>query len=88
MRFARSRRRPSGAFPRNTEIEATQTFTSENPPRALAGLLPDGHTMSLRIHHTFLKLPEPGFFVDRVHLKPEEPGGLLHVQEPLTDGFI
>src|SRR5262245_6529861 len=51
----------SGAFPKNTEIDTIQTFTSENPPRAFAGLLPDGHTMSLRIHHTFLKLPEPGF---------------------------
>jgi len=51
----------SGAFPRNTEIEVIATFTSENPPRAFAGVLPDGHTMSLRLHHTFLKLPEPGF---------------------------
>jgi hypothetical protein len=37
------------------------TFTADNPPRAFAGLLPDGRTMSLRLHHTFLKLPEPGF---------------------------
>jgi hypothetical protein len=51
----------SGAFPKNTEIEATLTFASENPPRSLAGVLPDGHTMSLTVHHTFLKLPEPGF---------------------------
>jgi len=51
----------SGAFPRNTEIEATMTYTSENPPRSVAGVLPDGHTMSLTVHHTFLKLPEPGF---------------------------
>jgi hypothetical protein len=51
----------SGAFPRNSEIEATLTFTSENPPRSISMVLPDGHTMSLRWHHTFLKLPEPGF---------------------------
>jgi hypothetical protein len=51
----------SGAFPRNTEIEVVATFTADNPPRAFAGLLPDGRTMSLRLHHTFLKLPEPGF---------------------------
>jgi uncharacterized protein DUF4953/uncharacterized protein DUF5117 len=56
LHFART-----GAFPKNTEIEATLTFTSENPPRAMAMVLPDGHTMSLRWHHTFLKLPEPGF---------------------------
>jgi hypothetical protein len=51
----------SGAFPKNTEIEATLTFASENPPRSIAEVLPDGHTMSLTVHHTFLKLPEPGF---------------------------
>lgn len=51
----------SGAFPKNTEIEVIATFTCENPPRSFGGVLPDGHTMSLRLHHTFLKLPEPGF---------------------------
>lgn len=51
----------TGAFPKNTEIEATVTYTCETPAQSLAGLLPDGHTMSLRLHHTFLKLPGPGF---------------------------
>jgi hypothetical protein len=51
----------SGAFPRNTEIETLLTFTSDNPARSVVGVLPDGRTMSLRVHHTFLKLPEPGY---------------------------
>jgi hypothetical protein len=51
----------TGAFPRNTEIEALLTFTSDDPPRAVAGVLPDGRTLSLTVHHTFLKLPEPGY---------------------------
>jgi len=51
----------SGAFPKNTELEVLATFTSENPPRAFAGVLPDGHTMTLRLHHSFVRLPEPGF---------------------------
>ncbi len=51
----------SGAFPKNTEIEVIATFTSDAPPPGIAAVLPDGRTMSLRIHHTFLKLPEPGF---------------------------
>jgi hypothetical protein len=51
----------TGAFPRNTEIEAVLTFVSERAPAAVAGVLPDGRTMSLRVHHTFLKLPEPGY---------------------------
>jgi hypothetical protein len=73
----------SGAFPRNTEIEVIATFTAENPPRAFAGVLPDGHTMSLRLHHTFLRLPEAGFvprpldprigFIPRRHLDHAAP---------------
>ena len=51
----------SGAFPRNTEIEATLSIVSENPSPAVADVLPDGRTMSLRVHHTFLELPEPGY---------------------------
>ena len=51
----------SGAFPKNTEIEVIATFTSDAPPPGIAAVLPDGRTMSLRIHHTFLQLPEPGF---------------------------
>src|SRR5215471_693514 len=51
----------TGAFPRNTELEAEITLTSEKPQRAVAAVLPDGRTMTLRVHHSFLKLPEPGF---------------------------
>jgi hypothetical protein len=56
----------SGAFPRNTEIEAVLTFTSDDPARSVAAVLPDGRTMSLRVHHTFLKLPEPGYVPRRL----------------------
>ncbi len=51
----------SGAFPRNTELEVIETFVSDNAPRDIAAVLPDHRTMSLRIHHTFLRLPEPGY---------------------------
>jgi hypothetical protein len=51
----------TGAFPRNTEIEAFVTVTSDAPAPAAAAVLPDGRTMTLALHHTFLKLPEPGF---------------------------
>jgi Met-zincin/Domain of unknown function (DUF5117) len=51
----------TGAFPRNTEVEALLTFTADAPTPALQDVLPDGRTMTLRLHHTFLKLPEPGF---------------------------
>ena len=51
----------TGAFPRNTEIEAQMTLAADNPAPAVAAALPDGRTMTLRVHHTFLALPEPGF---------------------------
>ncbi|HEX6737879.1 MAG TPA: zinc-dependent metalloprotease, partial [Vicinamibacteria bacterium] len=50
----------SGAFPRNTEIEVLLTFSADDP-HAVARVLPDGRTLSLRVHHTFLALPEPGY---------------------------
>ncbi|MEO5988543.1 MAG: zinc-dependent metalloprotease [Candidatus Eisenbacteria bacterium] len=60
---ARSAMRPqgSGAFPRNTELEALLTFTADRPGDGLMGLLPDGRTMSVVVHHTFLQLPADGF---------------------------
>jgi Met-zincin/Domain of unknown function (DUF5117) len=51
----------SGAFPRNTEIEADLTFACDAPPAAVRAVLPDGRTMSLRVHHTFLGLPPAGY---------------------------
>ncbi len=51
----------TGAFPLNTEVEAVQTFSSEGAPPAVAEVLPDGRTMSLSVHYTFRKLPEPGY---------------------------
>ena len=50
-----------GAFPRNTEIEAVLTFTSEDPPRAVAAVLPDGRTHEPARPPHLLKLPEPGY---------------------------
>jgi hypothetical protein len=51
----------TGAFPLNTEIEVLATFASDNPAPAAAAVLPDGRSMTLALHHSFLKLPEPGF---------------------------
>lgn len=48
----------SGSFPLNTEIEALLTFTTE----AESDLnQPDPHTLSVREHHSFVALPEPGY---------------------------
>ncbi|HEY6551886.1 MAG TPA: zinc-dependent metalloprotease, partial [Vicinamibacteria bacterium] len=51
----------TGAFPRNTEIEALLTFTASDAAAPARNVSPDGRTLSLRVHHTFLKLPDPGY---------------------------
>jgi hypothetical protein len=49
------------AFPQNTELEALLTFAGENVSSRLRPLLPDGRSLSVRQHHSFVALPEPGF---------------------------
>ena len=49
------------AFPENTEVEASLTFTSSDPGREVRRHTPDGRALTLRQHHSFVKLPEPGF---------------------------
>ena len=48
----------SGSFPRNTEIEALLTFTTDSESDLNQ---PDSHALSVREHHSFLALPEPGY---------------------------
>ena len=49
------------AFPRNTEVEAILTFASDRPGRLVSGVTPDAHSVTIRQHHSFVALPEPGF---------------------------
>jgi hypothetical protein len=46
------------AFPLNTEIEATLTFVSDSPGPLMRGIAPDPRSLTVRIHHSFLKPPE------------------------------
>lgn len=49
------------AFPNNTEIEAALTFTSDNPGPLVRQHAPDGRALTLRTHHSLVKLPDAGF---------------------------
>jgi hypothetical protein len=49
------------AFPRNTEIEVLLTLAGENVSDKLGSLLPDGRTLSVHQHHSFVALPEDGY---------------------------
>jgi len=48
-------------FPDNVEIDAVQTFTSDTPGREVSQLTPDARQVSFTVHHSFIRLPEPGF---------------------------
>jgi hypothetical protein len=49
------------SFPENTEVEAILTFTSENPGGLVRGVAADPEAITLREHHSFVKLPDGGY---------------------------
>jgi hypothetical protein len=50
------------SFPRNTEVEATLTFVTQDRPGSLVGsVTPVGELVTVREHHSFVALPEPGY---------------------------
>ena len=51
------------AFPKNTEVEAELTFTSDDIRDAnfVSDVTPDPRSLTLREHQSFVELPPPGF---------------------------
>ena len=51
------------AFPKNTEVEAILTFTTEDAPSGqfVRDVTPDPHALTVHEHQSFLELPGPGF---------------------------
>jgi hypothetical protein len=51
------------AFPKNTEVEAILTFTTDGPARGefVRNVTPDPHALTVREHQSFVELPGPGF---------------------------
>jgi len=48
-------------FPKNTEVETTLTFTSEEPGPLVRQVTPMPQAITVREHHSFVELPPPGF---------------------------
>ncbi len=48
-------------FPKNTEVEATLTFASDQPGRLVGTVAPSADSVTLRQHHSFVELPGPGY---------------------------
>jgi len=49
------------AFPKNSEMEARLTFTSDNPGAIVRSVAADAGAVTLRIRHSFVELPHPGY---------------------------
>jgi hypothetical protein len=48
-------------FPENTEFEATLTFVGSNPGREVRSVTPSPQAITVRQHHSFVKLPDDGY---------------------------
>src|SRR5712675_1264926 len=48
-------------FPLNTEVEATLTFTGDEPGRWVRDVTPDPTAITVREHHSFVQLPPGGY---------------------------
>jgi hypothetical protein len=49
------------AFPDNTEIETVATFGADTPGPLVRDVTPDPKSLTMRIHHSFLRPPAPGY---------------------------
>jgi hypothetical protein len=49
------------SFPKNTEVEVTLTYASENPGPLVNSVAPDGHALTIRLHHSFVQPPDDGY---------------------------
>jgi hypothetical protein len=77
------------SFPRNTEIEATLTFTGDEPGAWLRDVVPTPAIVTVREHHSFIELPPPGF-TPRAY-DPRSSVGDLAYQDygtPITEPII
>lgn len=48
-------------FPDNLEMDAIQTFASDKPGAEVENIVPEPRKVTLTVHHSFVRLPEPGF---------------------------
>ena len=48
-------------FPKNSEFEATITFTGEPSGRNVRSVAPNSESFTLRMHHSFVELPDDGY---------------------------
>ena len=48
-------------FPDNVEVDALQTYVSDTPGDEVSNIAPEPKQVSFTVHHSFVRLPAPGF---------------------------
>lgn len=82
------------AFPGNTEVELTLTFTSDQPGGLVRSVAADGGAVTVRQHHSFVQLPELGSYTPRAFDPRAGYGGVswydfaTPIEEPLVKRYI
>ena len=83
----------SKSFPDNTELEATVTFLGSKPGQYVNQAAIDPNVISLRMHHSFIRLPKPGYKPRKFH--PQSGMWVFNFQDyaqpinqPITQRFI
>jgi len=51
----------TGVFPDNVEFNTVQTFTSDEPGANISRITPDPRSVTLTVHHSFVRLPDADF---------------------------
>jgi hypothetical protein len=74
------------AFPLNTEVRATLTFTSDNPHAVLRQHAPDGRSVTLQQHHSFMARPDPPLPQRRFDPRTANAGPVLEDYSQPLDG--
>jgi hypothetical protein len=57
------------AFPDNIEIDALQTYQSDTPGREVERIAPDPRQIGFIVHHSFVRLPAPGFVTRKFDIR-------------------
>jgi hypothetical protein len=77
------------AFPDNVEMDALQTFQGDKPGPELGDISPDPRRVSVTIHHSFIRLPGPGFVPRQFDIRTGTiPTQVYDFKKPLGDQMI
>ena len=81
------------SFPDNTELQATITLVGNNPGEHVKSTVPDPHSITLKMHHSFIRLPDDGYR-PRTHLPKSGYWSVQYqdyaqpINQPITQRFI